>query len=276
MKYRMKDLENFAATASCPTMGEASRKLGMSQPALSESIQRLEEDLGAAVFYRSRSGIQLTPNGRLFLTKVQSLLASVQNLEITPQPSNVFGGQSISIGCHLTVAAYTLPTALGDLSKKAPDFNIELRHDFSRNIQMEVQRGRLDVGIVINPVKVPDLVITKLSYDTVAVWKGNSDEIPSRLIYDPHLFQSQAILKKWKNRPQKSIETDGLDLICRLTGKNLGYGIIPAKAVELSGVKLQQVSSLPTYKDEIALVYRPEFGRSKAEKSVLEVLRSVF
>lgn len=276
MKYRMKDLENFAATATCPTMGEAARKLGISQPALSESIQRLEIDLGAAVFYRSRSGIQLTPNGRLFLTKVNSLLASVQDLEITPQPANIFGGQSISIGCHLTVAAYTLPAALTGLSQKAPDFNIELRHDFSRNIQTEVQRGRLDVGLVINPVKVPDLVITKLSHDTVAVWKASSDEVPPRLIYDPHLFQSQAILKKWKNRPQKNIETNGLDLICRLTGKNLGYGVIPAKAVELSGEKLRQVTSLPTYKDEIALVYRPEFGRSKAEKLVLEVLRSAF
>lgn len=41
MKFRMRDIENFEATVSCSTMGEASRKLGISQPALTESIQQI-------------------------------------------------------------------------------------------------------------------------------------------------------------------------------------------------------------------------------------------
>lgn len=276
MKYRMKDLENFAATTSCTTMGEASRKLGISQPALSESIQRLENDLQATVFYRSRSGIQLTPRGRTFLNKVNQLLSSVQNLEVEQGSQSIFAGQSISIGCHLTVAAYTLPEALGSLRKAAPDYRIELRHDLSRNIQMEVQRGRLDIGVVINPVRVPDLVISKLGFDTVAVWNHPDQFDSSTLIYNPHLFQSESILKRWKSKPHRTIETEGLDLICRLAAQGLGYGIIPSKAVILSKLKLRQVTSLPTYKDEIALVHRPEFGRSKPERLLIDAIRSVF
>lgn len=276
MKYRMKDLENFAMTAGCSTMGEASRKLGISQPALSESIQRLESDLGASVFYRSRQGIQLTPRGRLFLTKVGDLLSSVQELDMDGKDQNIFGGQSISIGCHATVASYSLPKALSTLQKSASDYRIELRHDLSRNIQTEVQHGRLDVGIVINPVRVPDLVISRLGYDLVAVWEGPTLIDPKTVICNSNLFQSQSILKKWKLRPQKTIETESLDLICRLTSRGLGYGIIPTKAVALSGEKLRQVKSLPTYKDEIALVHRPEFGRSQAERLLLEAIRSAF
>ncbi len=275
MRYRMKDLENFAAATSCRSMGDASRKLGISQPALSESIQRLEEDLGAAVFYRSRAGIQLTPKGKLFASKVNDLLLSVQGLEIDKNEQEVFGGQTISIGSHMTVATYTLPQALASLRKIAPDFRVELRHDLSRNIQVEVQQGRIDVGIVVNPVQVPDLVISKIGTDDVAVWNtphGATDT----LIYNPHLFQSQAILKKWKGRPVKVIETEGLDLICRLSAAGLGYGIIPANAVMLSKENLKPIKSLPSYKDEIAVVHRPEFGRSQAEKFVLKAIRSVF
>src|SRR5215470_2489958 len=142
MRYRMKDLENFAATAGCATMGESARKLGISQPALSESIKRLEDDLNAAVFYRSRSGIELTPRGRQFMAKVNALLAAVQDLEPDSKGASVFGGQSISIGCHPVVASYTLPKALSRLQKIAPDYRLDLRHDLSRNIQMEIHRRR--------------------------------------------------------------------------------------------------------------------------------------
>lgn len=276
MNFRMKDLENFAATAVCSTMGEAARRLGVSQPALSESIQRLEGDLRASVFYRSRSGIELTPRGRLFLGKVKSLLHSAQELEFLEKDRVVFGGQSISIGCHVTVASYSLPPMFAILKNAAPDFQIELRHDLSRNIQFEVQRGRLDVGIVINPVQVPDLVISRLERDVVAVWESSDTNLKERIIYNPNLVQSQAILKKWKNRPLKVIETESLDLICRLVAKGLGYGIIPSRAVELSGEDIRQVKQLPIFKDEIALVYRPEFGRSSAERLLIEAIKSAF
>ena len=99
----------------------------------------------------------------MFLEKVSNLLSSVQNLEIEASEQSVFAGQSISIGCHLTVASYALPGALLKLRDTAPDFQIELKHDLSRNIQMEIQRGRLDLGIAINPVRVPDLVISDLA-----------------------------------------------------------------------------------------------------------------
>lgn len=216
----------------------------------------------------------MTPRGRLFLEKVNGLLSSVRSIEAEDSPQTVFAGQSISIGCHLTVASYVLPLALSALKKSAPDFRIELHHDLSRNIQSEVQRGRIDIGVVINPVRVPDLVISKLGFDTVAVWTSDKDTELDTLIYNSQLFQSQAILKKWKNRPQKTIDSEGLELICRLTAQGLGYGIIPSKAVALSNEKLKQVKSLPTYRDEIALVYRPEFGRSKPEKLLIEAIRS--
>lgn len=272
MNIRMNDIKNFTQTASCQTIMQAAQKLEISQPALSESLKRLESDAGIILFYRSRNGIKLTPAGKDFLHKCHTLLEAYFNLETAQDEKTIFGNQTISIGCHATVAQYSIPKALSYLKSSAPDFKIELRHDLSRNIQSAVQRGDLDIALVINPTEVPDLIIHKLALDTVSVWSA-SDETLDHIICNPNLFQTQSILKKWKNKPKKLISTDSLELICRLTNEKIGYGIIPERAVLLSKMKLQQLSKLPTYSDQISLIYRPEFGKTQAEKFVIEALK---
>ena len=277
MNLRLNDIKNFVATGNCRTIMQAALKLQISQPALSESLKRLETDLNVVLFYRSRTGVQLTPSGLLFLQKAQSLISQYNDLSFMKSSSQIFMGQKIRIGCHSTVAQYSLPKALRFIQKADPDFKVEIKHALSRHIQDEIQKGRIDIGIVINAVEVPDLVIQKLSADTVGVWlnKKNKSNL-NTLICHTELFQTQSILKKWKNKPQNIIDSDSLELICRLTSEGLGYGIIPTKAVQLISPELQMVKSLPTYQDEISLIYRPEFGKTAAEKLVITGLKHAY
>ncbi len=274
MKFRLNDISHFIETSSCKTIVQASHKLEISQPALSESLKRLESDLGYTLFYRSRTGIQLTPSGKLFLEKAKIALSYLHELDIKNDQSEIFANRTISVGCHTTVAQYSIPKALKFLKEKAPDFKIELKHDLSRNIQTEIQNGRIDIGLVINPVEVPDLIIQKLDYDKISVWSHPQVDESDTLICNPQLFQTQSILKKWKNKPHKIIATDSLELICRLTHEKIGYGVIPERAVLLSHNHLKVHNHLPTYKDEICLVYRPEFGKIACEKLVIDSLKS--
>lgn len=273
MKYRISDIMNFMETSSCSTIIQSARKLEISQPALSESLKRLETDLGYTLFYRSRSGIQLTPSGKVFLVKAQRAIQAFNELDISSDTDNIFSGRTIVIGCHPTVAQYSIPKALSYLKSKVPDYKIELRHDLSRNIQADIQRGYIDIGVVVNPTEVPDLVIQRLAVDTVGVWSAKSSENLDTVICNLNLFQTQSILKKWKNKPSKIISTDSLELICRLVNERIGFGILPKRAVELSGFNLKHQTLAPSYKDEICLVYRPEFGKASAEKITAEALR---
>ena len=272
MDFRLNDLKHFVATSGCATLTQASHKLEITQPALSESLKRLEQDMGAILFFRSRNGIQLTSSGRALLARAQDVLQAIEKLNIHEEKDQLFAGRSITIGCHGTVASYSLPKSLKYLKEKAPDYLIQLKHDLSRNIQSAVQRGEIDVGIVVNPVSVPDLVIQRLAFDTVAVWSSSREKMMDTIICDPELFQTQSILKRWKNRPKKMMATDSLDLIARLVANQVGYGILPQRAIELIGKKFHQIDA-PTYKDEISLVYRPEFGKRAHEKMVLEALK---
>jgi DNA-binding transcriptional LysR family regulator len=276
MDIRLTDLKNFIETATCPTLGQAATKLEISQPALSESLKRLETDIGAILFFRSRTGIKLTASGRLFLERAKNVASSLNNLNLNKGDESIFCGRSLVIGCHSTVASFTLPKALAFLKDKAPDFKVDLRHDLSRSIQASVQSGAVDVGIVINPVIVPDLVIKRLGFDHVYVWTANKNKTFDTVICDSDLFQTQSILKKWKNKPERLISTSHLDLIARLVNEDLGYGIIPERAVELSGRRLYKLENAPSYKDEICLIYRPEFGKQDFEKITLEALKQSF
>ena len=274
MECKVTDLKNFVIMSTSSTITDAARKLEVSQPALSESLKRLETDTGTTLFYRSRSGIQLTSTGRLFLEKAKEAIAALNSLDLSKDDSRIFSGKSISIGCHSAVARYSIPKALTILKEKAPDYKIELRHDLSRNIQMEIQRGKIDIGIIINPVPVPDIIITKLATDTVSVWTAHEGQKLDTVVCNLDLIQTQSILRKWRNKPERIISTESLELVCSLVAANIGYGIIPERVVRSSSSKLIRNDDLPKYRDEICIVYRPEFGRAFAEQLVVASLKA--
>ena len=272
MNFRMNDLENFIEVAACKTMSEAAKKLGISQPALSESIKRLESDLGEVLLYRARSGITLTPAGNAICSTAKNAISLLLGIEAIQKSGPNFGSRTITIGCHPTVASYFLPGALKRLEKVAPDYKIILKHDLSRNIQSEIQQGLIDIGIVVNPSPSPDLVIREIGKDEVAVW-GAKNARRDKVFCSLDLVQTQSILRKWKGQPVTKINTNSLELIVRLVEAGLGLGIVPTCTVNLLGAHIQKLDSTPVYQDSIHIVYRPEFGKSQIEHEVVRALR---
>jgi DNA-binding transcriptional LysR family regulator len=271
MKFRINDLNNFLEVSGCRTMSEAARKLGITQPALSESIKRLEEDLESILLYRARTGITLTPAGEAVLKSAKNAWSFLSEVEGVHSQNTQFGSRVITIGCHPTVASYCLPQALRRLAAEAPDYKVNLRHGLSRVIQSEIQQGQIDIGLVVNPVPSPDMVMKKIGEDEVGVWiapGGGTDKI----FCDLALIQTQSILRKWKSQPADKVNTESLELIVRLTEEGLGYGVLPARAVKLLGAKLKKVEATPVYRDVICLLFRPEFGKSQVEKKVIAAL----
>lgn len=273
MKYRLNDISNFLATYPCKTINQAANKLEISQPALSESLKRLEHDLGQVLFYRSRSGIELTPSGKIFLLKAQGLMDAYNGLDISDDTVSNFGSRVITIGCHTTVAQYSIPSALSYMKSKAPDYQVALVNDLSRIIQEKVQKGQIDVAVVTNPVEVPDIVIIKVGRDVVRIWSADKKKKYDTIICDLELFQTHSILKHWEDKPSKMISIQNFGLMCRIVNEGIGYGIICERAVRLAGLKLQTHDNLPLHNDTICIIHRPEFGKNTPEKLVIEALK---
>lgn len=245
-------------------MSEAAAQLGITQPVLSESVKRLETDCGRVLFYRTRAGISLTPAGRQMFERARSVVSSVAMMSGAAEEA-----VSITIGAHPMVASYFLPAALAKI--RGP--RVSLRHGLSREVQTDIQQGRVDVGLVVNAVPSPDLVIRKFAEDKFGVFSTRGDFDRAQIICSPSLQQTQSILRRWKARPSRLMESENLDLIAHLAASGLGYALLPERAVRKLRLPLVRVAGSPEFRDIISLVHRPEFGHAPAERALLTALR---
>ncbi len=284
MSFSVFDLKYYLEVSRTLNISRAAERLGISQPALSQAIKRLENSFGMELLERSRSGIQLTRAGQKLTNSANSLIEDFENIkaDIVNDTTDVTG--HYTIGCHPSVAQYSVPYFLPELLKKYPKLHIDLRHfDLSRTVAAEVIDFKIDFGIVVNPIRNPDLVITKLCDDIVGFWRSTKlnklNDIESgeaNLFCNDSLSQSKTLLAKLKQNAAKIdrvITSNSLEVIAALTAAGGGIGIIPSKvANQVAAKKIELIKDLPTFKDEIALIYRPT--KTKAAKAIIDAIKS--
>lgn len=273
------EIEYFLEVAQTQNMSRAAERLGIRQPTLSIALAKLEHTLGTALLTRTKKGVFLTESGRVFLGKAQDLLHSWTQLkQQTVSQSDELRGH-VRFGCHVSVALYTLPNFLPSVLKEFPNLEFALEHDFSRKITESVISLNLDLGVVVNPVQHPDLVIKRLCKDEVSYWK--SDKISAAnekiLIIDPQLNQTQSLLKKGKTSFERFITTSSLEVARDLAVQGAGVAILPNRVVQsLPRHGLKKISALPSFQDEICLIYRAERRQSKTIQILANHIAAVF
>jgi len=272
----IKDLENFYYVSGHKSFSFASKMLGVTQPTLSESIKRLEKELGLILFYRSKVGISLTPHGEQVLGKVKYLLNIKTEIESIAQEGDQTS-QIFKVGCHPIIGRYFLTPFLQVLYKKYSKITINLTHSHSWEVQRFIQDGKIDIGVVVNPIRNPDLIIKRICYDKICIWKSAIASFrKDQFIADIGLTQVQSILRSWEGAPSRHISSSDFQLIGELTEGGMGYGILPERFVSMEKLKLKKVFPTNFFKDEFSLVYRPEFGKSEVERFFTESLVSCF
>lgn len=132
----MNSLKIFLEVANSNSFLEASNKLYVSQPAISKSMSKLEEDLNVTLFYRTNKGISLTPSGEIlynYLKKAEDLLLTCQR-ELTS--INDIEESSLVIGVQSHIVRNYLMNKIDDFRLKHPKIKIELI-DMSTNQLLE-------------------------------------------------------------------------------------------------------------------------------------------
>jgi len=277
------DLNYFIEVALTENLSRAAERIGISQPSLTLAIQRLEQSVGALLLNRSKRGVSLTPAGRQLLSQARDLIDRWEQVRARTLSSELEIQGHFSLGCHPSVGLYSLPLFMPKLLEENPNLEIRLVHDISRRILEQVIQMKVDIGIVVNPSKHPDLVIKKLCSDQVTLWKckgssplQNPQSDEAILICDPELLQTQHVIKLMKKkglRFNRMISSSSLEVIAQLTASGLGVGLLPGRVAELArGSQLQRVKMAPAFEDEICLVYRME---NKGVRALQEIAQSV-
>lgn len=271
-------LKYFKTIARVGNMSRAAQELHVSQPTLTVSMRKFEEQLGVRVFERSKKGVSLTPAGLQIYQYSDQMVGLWDEMLREAGTVNEAVRGTIRFGLHPSVARYTLPVFLPSLLKEHPELSVQLSHDLSRNVLQQVHDHTLDAGLVMNPEKHPDLILKELCRDEVSVWKRKGSSLADVLIYDPSLFQTQWILEKLQKkglRYKRKIESSNLEVIASLLQAGVGHAILPKRVALQNPFPLEEAHpSLPQFQDHLYLVYRPSLRRSALGKTFIEAVQN--
>lgn len=148
----MHQLRYFVAVAQAESFSRAAETCHVSQPSLSQQIQKLERNLGQPLFQRLGRRILLTEAGRLLLDRAQMILATAADAERQLRDSDHRSAGQLSIGCIPTVAPYLLPSALATFLRRNPGVEVNVQEDVTRQLLIATEWGELDLSILALPV----------------------------------------------------------------------------------------------------------------------------
>jgi DNA-binding transcriptional LysR family regulator len=138
----------FLAVAEEEHFGRAAKRLGMSQPPLTEQIKILEQSLKLQLFERSRRGTKLSPAGAALLPAVRRFAEQVEQLETVVR--EVAAGQSgvLHIGAITSAMLDTVPPVLSELRETYPNLTVFVREIDSVEAVPDLDAGELDLAFV--------------------------------------------------------------------------------------------------------------------------------
>lgn len=272
------DLSYFLEVATVGSITRAAERLGIRQPSLSVAIQRLEARFGTELLIRNKTGVELTRAGRQLANRARAFLTEWQNLELDVSRHDDEPQGRFTIGCHVSIAAHWLPGTLPSMLSKWPRLELQLVHELSRKVNDLVVSHELDFGIVVNPVRHPDLVVLELAKDVFTAW-DRTNQLSDTVLYDPNLLQAQSILSRIQRRGfsfKRSVTSSSLEVLARLAAHGGGTALLPTHLAAQARPALRiPGGEQPSVVDSVCLVYRADAQRSPAAKALVAALKRV-
>jgi DNA-binding transcriptional LysR family regulator len=289
----LRQLRYFVAVAEDLHFGHAAKRLGISQPPLSEHIKTLEERLGVRLFDRTKRNVALTSSGRVLYAEAAQLLAHSERVSdvMSRVQTGVLG--ALYVGCVPSGLYGVMPRIIECMRAENSNLRIHVLEGHTNEILAAVADGRQDCGLVWeDKVSTP---LEMLPLDTVSLLvalparhrlaRGTSvrlsdlvDEpliIPPRTV-TPHQYDRIiAAFRRSGLSPNISSEVRSVPSQLGFVASGLGYALVPAYAglLRLPGVRLkhphEQIESVP-----LSLIWNRRHTSAQFEMFLRQVRRT--
>lgn len=171
----------FVALAGELNFGRAAKRLGITQPALSQKLQRLERELDTQLVIRTSREISLTAIGELYLNACRRTLAEAERASETVSDANRGLLGRLIIGCLAAGANGQLPDLIRNFRARAPRHFVELHHfPDSAAQERNLLSGSLDIAVVRSIANDQAIVTRKLSDDEFVVYMPQEHHLAQR------------------------------------------------------------------------------------------------
>lgn len=152
LNFGLRQLEHFVAVAEAGSYRGAAERSFVAQPALSISIRKLEESLGAELFERSARGVALTPAGQAFLIEAQRCLLHAQQGVQSVRLAALGEWGVVRLGFVGSAVYRLLPARLPGFVARHPGVVLELSEGTTVGIAERLRSGQLDAGLIHTPL----------------------------------------------------------------------------------------------------------------------------
>ena len=286
-----KRISHFVAVAEAESISKAAERMHIVQPAISQSIKKLEEEMGAQLFTRSRRGMELTESGTMFLKYAYGILNQFNRAK--ESVSAVGKKPTGLVSVAMTASALNvLSVPICTLMQNAyPDIQLNLEEGLSGNIQKGFEAGWYDLMITFDPepnesVHIEELIIEDLYLVTPYKADSPKEVVFSDLKNFPIIIpQDQDSIGQTLNKHAEKLSLDitssmitaALHPALLLIEAGLGNTILPWSAifdrVELKNVSARKIKS-PSIRRCVSMIYPTQRTLTQASIAVMEIIRS--
>jgi len=245
MQFR--PLELFCSVAEYRSFSRAAGEFALTQSAVSQAVQQLEEDLGVQLLDRTHRPLVLTQAGDCYFRQVQPLLRSYHRIE---QEVRSIGGKVaglLNVGAIYSIGSAYMPAAKLEFRRRFPDVNVRFEYSSSEGVAKLVEDGTVDLGFVSyarsssklkaiawqqEPMRVicaPDHPFAKLP--EIEISQLNGCELVG---FDSSLKVRRAVdafLTRNGVTVDVTMEFDNIDSMIRAVEANSGISILPEATV---------------------------------------------
>jgi LysR family hydrogen peroxide-inducible transcriptional activator len=286
----LRDLEYVEAVAELKHFGRAAERCGVSQPALSEQIRKLEAQLGLPFFERTRRRVAVTAQGAVLLVQVERILNEARHfLAMSGQGQAGLMGV-LQLGAIETIGPYYLPGLLGLMRREMPAVALRLTEGRTATLLERLRHGMLDVVLMVPTPDMPGLAAAKLFFEPFVLATPRAhrlsalpqiklDALPIEdllLLEEGHCLRDQA-LTLCAEAPAATRHATSLETLWHMIAAGEGFSLLPSLAVaarpEISTLVQCRTMLEPHAGREIALVWRSSDPRETQFRQLADLLR---
>ena len=263
----------------------------ITQPAVSLSIQKLEDELGTKLLERTTRKVLVTEEGRILYDYARDILAKAQEAKtvLLERQDKVLG--SIRLATVHSVGLYELPASLKEFIRRYPEVNIHIEYQLSDQVYRSVLDGEADLGLVAIPAERSGAVAIPFFQDELVVICNNehalagretvrlrdlhghafvafSAEIPTRKAID-------AVMQEHGVRMEVRMQCDNIEILKKMVEVGLGISLVPLLSVRQErnngDLRVLHVSDHVVHRP-LAIIHRKGKTLSRPQRAFVDLL----
>lgn len=279
-------LTHFLKVAEHHGFTRAAEALVMSQPALSRSIARLEEELGQPLFERRSRSVELTDAGRLLESRARQILSLVDDTIAEISDDGATG--RLRVGAIPTIAPFLLPDLLRQFATEHPRCQLAVQEETTDRLVHQVQQGEVDVALLALPIAAKYLEIRPLFHEELFLVLSPENELNQRkkitlsdvqshpfvLLGEAHCLSDTIVsfCRRGQFQPVSVERTSQLATVQELVALGHGVSFIPrmARVLDTSPRRVYRSLSGEPPERTIAAVWNPYRFQSRLMQAFIE------